>query len=367
MLKINYVICIKKLFFPFIFMLFTICLIIFSKSNLQAVQNGLNLWATSVVPSLFPFFVATELLSHTDFIDILGRRLNFIMKPLFNIRGQGCFAFIMGMISGYPIGAKIAVNLMQTNTCTKTECERLLSFTNNSGPLFIIGTIGISMFGNTTIGILLFITHILASITVGICFRFYNPKPSTKKLDKAEFFVSSSSTKNNLNSSLYFSSKKNQVNLSNLGGIIGESIYNAISTILLVGGFIVLFSVIISILNSSNIFTLLSNIFMPITNWLHISPNFIKAFFTGLIEITNGINQTSLIPCKLLSVNIILSSFLLGFGGFSILLQVWSVISKAGLSIKPYLLGKLLHGIFAMLYTFLLIYFLPIFQFDLYA
>ena len=76
-------------------------------------------------------------------------------------------------------GAKIAVNFRNNNICTKEECERLLSFTNNSGPLFIIGTCGISLFGNYLIGILLFITHILACITVGIIFKFWKKNTST--------------------------------------------------------------------------------------------------------------------------------------------------------------------------------------------
>ena len=174
-----YIIKIRKYIIPFIFLLFTLCLIIFSNNNLVAAKSGLKLWANSVVPSLFPFFVATELLSRTNIINILGKLLNKIMKPLFNVRGEGSFAFIMGIISGYPIGAKIASQFRQDNICSKEECERLLSFTNNSGPLFIIGTVGISMFGNSTIGLLLFITHLLSCITVGIIFRFWKYKKST--------------------------------------------------------------------------------------------------------------------------------------------------------------------------------------------
>lgn len=206
MLKNFYIINFKKNFFPFLFLFFTICLVLFSNSNLEACRNGLKLWSNSVVPSLLPFFIATELLSHTEIIDILGKKLNFIMQPLFNVRGEGCFALIMGIISGYPIGAKIASNFRQTGTCSKEECERLLSFTNNSGPLFIIGTVGISMFGNTTIGILLLITHILASLTVGICFRFYK-----KDVDVSY---------KNLNTSKNLSIYKNEINFKNLGAIL---------------------------------------------------------------------------------------------------------------------------------------------------
>ena len=84
------------------------------------------------------------------------------MRPLFCVPGEGAFAFIMGIISGYPTGAKIVIDFRKQGICTKAEAERLLAFTNNSGPLFIVGTIGISLFANTTTGFLLLITHILA-------------------------------------------------------------------------------------------------------------------------------------------------------------------------------------------------------------
>lgn len=67
--------------------------------------------------------------------------------------GVGAYAFIMGIISGYPVGAKIVTEFRLNGDCSKAEAERLLAFTNNSGPLFIIGTIGVSMFGNTLIRI----------------------------------------------------------------------------------------------------------------------------------------------------------------------------------------------------------------------
>lgn len=126
------VIRIKNLILPFIFLLFTIFLVVFSSSNLIAAKSGLTLWANSIVPSLFPFFVATEMLSQTNIPYYLGKIFNIFMKPIFNVGGEGSFALIMGIISGYPIGAKIACNFRQNNILSKEDCERLLSFTNNS-------------------------------------------------------------------------------------------------------------------------------------------------------------------------------------------------------------------------------------------
>lgn len=140
--KTNFIfIPIKKHALTIIFVLFGIGLIAFSRDNLEASKEGLTLWVTSVVPALLPFFIACELLSHTTIVDFLGKYLSKIMRPLFNVPGEGAFPFIMGIISGYPVGAKIVTNFRKEGICTKEECERLLTFTNNSGPLFIIGTV----------------------------------------------------------------------------------------------------------------------------------------------------------------------------------------------------------------------------------
>ena len=351
MAKANfYVVRLKRNFIPLIFIGFTFCLLLFSKSNLPAIKSGLSLWANSVVPSLFPFFVATELLMHTGIVYQLGNLLNRYMKPLFNIRGEGAFAFIMGIISGYPVGAKIAANFRKNGILSKEECERLLSFTNNSGPLFIIGTVGILMFRNTTIGIMLFITHLLASISVGIIFRFWKSKGSSTL---------------EINSNSSYKTTTKIVTFSNLGEVLAESITSSISTIFLIGGFVVIFSSVISILKASGALNILSSLFSPLFYALNIDTSFIAPLFSGFLEITNGINTISSIACKKLSINIIFTAFLLGFGGISVLLQVLSITSKTDLSIKPYLYGKLLHGILAAFYTYIFINIFPFLNFDL--
>ncbi len=86
----------KRNILPIILVLFTIGLVIFSNSNLIAVKNGLVLWATCVVPSLFPFFVITNLLSHTKVVSFIGKVLDKFMKPVFNVPGVRWFCFFYG-------------------------------------------------------------------------------------------------------------------------------------------------------------------------------------------------------------------------------------------------------------------------------
>ena len=263
--------------------------------------------------------------------------------------GEGAFPFIMGIISGYPMGAKIISNFKAQGICTNIEAERLLAFTNNSGPLFIIGTVGIGLFKDTNTGILLFITHILACLTVGFIFRWWK-SGRNKRGNFPE------DTSNVLPS---------KVSLSNLGEVLATSIMSAINTVFLIGGFIVLFSVIISILENSGSLEVASNFIEPILNIFGVPLSYANGIITGLLELTNGVCNIASITNKSISTNVIICAFLLGFGGISITLQILSITSKAKISIKPYIIGKVLQGIFAALYTYLIIYNVPFFNLNL--
>ena len=257
-------------------------------------------------------------------------------------------------LAGYPIGAKVVTGLRNSHSCSKSEGERLLSFSNNSGPLFIIGTVGITLFKNTSIGILLLLTHILAAITVGFVLSFF---------DRSHSDSISLSDDNNISYGISESSQN--YGISSIGDILKNSIINATKNTLVIGGFIVLFAVIIAILDTSHIIKAISYIFYPIFKLINVDTSYIRGIIIGLVELTNGLSIISAIPAKNITINIIICSFLLGFGGMSILLQVMSIISKSGLSIKPYIYGKLLQGIIAAFYTYIFISNFGFFNFNL--
>lgn len=342
----------KKNLFSITFILIALCLILFSKSNLSAAKEGLYLWANNVVPSLFPFFVITELLSYTNVIHYIGKLFDKLMRPLFHVPGECAYAFFMGFISGYPTGGKVVSSMREQGLCTKDEGDRMLAFTNNSGPLFIVSCVGVSMFGDTKTGFILLITHILAAISVGIILSKLSTKNSKLSPDFSTKHIQKS---NNLET----------ITIGNLGKILGKSIQNAISTVLVIGGFVVTFSVFLSILNSCNILDYLSKLLYPIFNILKLNLSFCKPVLSGIIELTNGVSQVSTVPIKELSQNVTLCAFLLGFGGFSVLFQVYSMLSKTDLSMKKYFFGKLLQGILAAFYTYIVLKLFPTFSLDL--
>lgn len=116
-----------------------------------------------------------------------------------------------------------------------------------------------------------------------------------------------------------------------------------------------IFSVIISILNNTGFFDILSKFLSPMLSIFHIPTQFANGILSGIVELTNGVSIVSSIKIKAISINIIVCAFLLGFGGISILLQVLSITSSSDISIKPYIIGKLLQGTFAAFYTYILI------------
>ena len=335
------VIYLKRLLLPLVCVIFILFLILFSNTAVDSASKGINLWLNVVFPSLFPFFVASEILYRTGFIKSLGILLEPIMRPLFNVPGCGSFALAMGITSGYPVGAKLTANMREEKLLTKTESERLLSFTNNSGPLFIVGAVAVGMFNNPKIGFVLLFCHILACITVGILFRFYGRKENTVK--KTE------------NNKVLKKFKKELANTKsvNIGEILGDSIRSSINTILAIGGFIILFSVIINLLLETGIINIAATLLSILFPLKGISREVIAPVLSGFFEITTGINMISKLEGISFAQQLSAISLILGWAGLSVHFQVYSIISKTDISIKPYLIGKFMHGLFAAIYVWI--------------
>lgn len=325
---------------PLLVAFFNILIIIVPNVVISSAQDGLLLWFNKIIPSILPFLIGTNILIHLGFIDFLGTLLDPFMKRFFNISGCGAFALALGMLSGYPVGAKITASLRENNKLSQIEAQRLVSFTNNSGPLFIIGAIGIGMFKNVYIGYLILFIHYISAITVGFIFRFY-------KKSGAIIINNNVSFKEALLKLKLARIKSNKT----IGQILGESVKSSLETISMVGGFVILFSVISELFKISGVFEKLGKIIFP-TN---LQP-FSNGIFMGIIEITNGINILSSID----GVNaIIITCGLVSFSGLSILAQTSSMIFKSDIKMNIYFVSKVLHSIFSILYSIMCI---PVFN-----
>ena len=313
---------------------FIILLVIYSKDAISSSKLGINLWFNVIFPSLFPFFVICNILGNTKASLIIGKFFEPIMRPLFNVPGSCAFALFMGILSGYPIGAICTLQLYQQDIISKTEAQRLLTFTNNSGPIFVISAIGCGFFGSKHLGILLYISHILSAIGVGIIFSFYKRKSSCPF--KKQYLVNSNCNTN--------------ISSSSIINVFTNAITSSINTIINIAGFIIFFSVVIRLLHKVGVFSFLAFVCSPIIHSLNLEPALVSSFFSGLLELTSGTSFICKLSCTTCFTKLICTAFLLGFAGISIHFQVYSVISKSNLSILPFVIGKFLQGILNSLF-----------------
>lgn len=336
----------KTAMFAFLMVGLAILLIVFPSESLEASKRGLHIWGEVVFPSLLPFFIIAELFIGFGIVSFLGVLFEPVMRPLFNVPGEGSFAWMMGMASGYPSGAKISARLREQKALSQTEAERLLTFTNASSPLFMFGAIAIGFFHDQALGLLIAICHYLGNFFVGICMRFHGrdqDKPSvdaSKKLSIRRAFRA-----------MHQSRLKDP---RPFGEILGDAVSTSIQTLIMVGGFIILFSVLTTLLTLINIIPMLGELFKIVLQILGLPMELSFPFISGLFEISLGAKLMADVPVPSIMYQAVLVSFILGFNGFSVQAQVSSIIAKTDIRLTPYLIARVLHGVFSSLFTALL-------------
>ncbi|OPX41975.1 sporulation integral membrane protein YlbJ [Ruminiclostridium hungatei] len=329
----------KKSLLPIMAVLFIAALIIYPDTAVSSASKGIKLWLEVVFPSLFPFFVASQLLNKSGIVSLFGIILEPVMRPVFNVPGCGSFALAMGIVSGYPVGASITSDLRKQDMITRIEAERLLTFTNNSGPLFIMGAVAVGMFNQPSLGYLLYICHIAACLSVGLIFRFYKKNNSIKHKAKSQ-----------MANKIKIELKKMRNADMNPWTLFGDCIKNSVMLILTIGGFIIFFSVLINIMIKCGLTGTVSRMVPDFIGAGVPGPKVVEGVLCGIFEITTGANLLSSSSSGLI-LKLCCASLIIGWAGFSVHTQVISIVSSTDISIKPYLAGKALQGIISCLYT----------------
>ncbi|MCU9612219.1 sporulation integral membrane protein YlbJ [Caldibacillus lycopersici] len=334
----------KTTIFAAIAVTLAISLISFPAESLAASTKGLNTWWKVVFPSLLPFFIVAELLIGFGVVKFIGVLLEPLMRPIFRVPGVGGFVWAMGMASGNPAGAKFTVRMRQEKQITKIEGERLVSFTSSANPLFIFGAVAVGFFNNAALGIIFAIAHYVGNICVGLIMRFHGKK-ETKEEISTKFSIKEAFR------ALHHTRVKEK---RPLGKILGDAVISSIQTLLMIGGFMILFSVINRLLSILHITDFIALFVKIIFSMFSISEDLSVPFISGLFEMTIGSQLISEVQNTALLQQAVVVSFLLAFGGFSIQAQVASLLAQADMRLLPFLIARLFHGFFAALITVIL-------------
>lgn len=273
-----------------------ICLLLFPQEIGGGIKNGLYISGESIIPALFPFMVLSTYVSASPYAPYLSKKINKFSRRLFNISGTGLTAVILGILGGYPIGAKIIEEFFKSGMITQNDARRTLSWCVNPSPAFVITAIGSFMLNSYKSGIIMYISVLAATLSIGVASRFTYDKGTSEptqaaalSLDRTNIFI--------------------------------YSVATASKSLLLICAWVVLFSSVCAGLNV-------------------ITQNEAVLLFTqSIAEVTTG--------CKSAiqgNVSLPLICAILGFGGFAVIFQVAPYLQVCGYDLKLFICWRAVSG-----------------------
>ena len=277
-----------------------------------AVRASLTLCTDTLLPGLFPFFVLSSLIMKLELLRPLENALTPVMGKIFHLPGNCACPLVLGVIGGYPTGARSAVELYRSGQCSRDEAIGLLTFCNNCGPAFLFGVVGCGILGHPRYGLLLTTVHVVAAVLTGRITNHCRPIPTTHRT-------------------------RTLSKPTPLAAAFVDSVTGALRTLLDLFSFVLCFGAITELLSISGGATGRAvSVLLPF-----LAPETGTNLLLGLLEMTHGVSALSAEP---LPLRLILSAALTGWGGVSVHCQVLSLLRDTDLSASSYLKGKALHA-----------------------
>ncbi len=271
---------------------------------------ALNLWVESLIPTLFPFFIISDILINYNITSYIPKIIKQYCKYIFKINDNMLTILLLSMISGFPSNARNTRTLYDKRAISLDEANHILIFSHFANPVFILVTIAGTFFHNQKLGIVLLISHYVSNLILGLCFR--------NKFKHSEIL------------------ENNNISSLNFGKIFISSINKSVDTILTICGIVVVFS-------------MLSTIIVNTFNFNSYNEMLIK----GLFEITIGMQALSNLGIKLI-YKAVIASCILGFGGISVHVQVLSQIVETDIKYIYFLIGRMYQMIISGIITYII-------------
>lgn len=262
---------------------------------ISGVSKALTLCGTAVIPPLYPFMVFSDFLIRSGLCDIAGGFFAPVTRFLFRLPGCAGCVVLMSMTGGYPVGARMTAQLIEDGKITPEQGKRMMLFCVNAGPAFVIGTVGTVILSSRRAGVIVFLSLILTSVFIGICTRFFDEAKACPEPNKADFNP----------------------------GVISQSVAQGTNAMLMMCGWILLFSCINSFIAS-----------LPLDENILIWTDVIA-------EVTNGCTAAS----RVFPVSV--QALVMGWAGLCVHCQLLPFIKVTGLKMRYFFLSRIVHGALA--------------------
>ena len=302
-------------------------LLLFPACSIEGASNGIRLWFQVVLPTLAPFIICTQMVVALGGVDLLVRPFRRLTRLLFGLSDAGTYVLICGLLCGYPLGAKLCGDFLDSGKLDRPEAEYLLSICNHPSPMFLLGFV---------------INQLPVPLHPGYLLTcMYLPVIPVSFLSRRFYAVRYQDSRGPV-MALNLGNKQPSETARQTGSIsLEEVLLSTCETMVIIGGYIMLFSILAVWIQK-----------------LTVIPPAVKSLLAGIAEITTGISQI----CQSLpdgrSVLMVIAAA--AFGGLSGIFQTRSVIKKAGLSIRHYIGWKIIHTCFSCLVFILLSLLLPL-------
>ena len=279
-------------------------MLLFPKKVLADSLAGLDLWFHTVLPSLLPFMILSNVLIGANVVSQLMRPFSGFFRHVLGLSPEGGYAWLLGLFCGFPMGARLTGDMYRQHRISREEAVYLLTFANQSSPMFLSTYVVLHGLGDSTLTLPVFVIFYASAFLTSLVFRIRSRRfglpPSRPKKEVPE--------------------------QTSYGNLLDTSIMNGFEIITRLGGYIILFSI-------------LAGIVLQLPAPLHTA----APFLSGLTEITTGIHTISgtTLPLQVKFTAIVCCT---AFGGFSTVAQTSCMLNGTGLSIFTYLKGKLVNA-----------------------
>lgn len=324
----------KTVCYGILSLLLTLCILLMPREALDGASQGLLLWFNRVIPAMLPCMMLTSFCLETGLFHRLQNRHSNLLQKLTGLSGGGLYAAFLGLLCGYPMGAKITSDLYQKSLIGKKEAGYLLCFCNQLSPSFLIEYVLFGLYPNSGLMVPFLFAMYLGILATQI---FYHIRFSRTKDCRDDIPLITAASMDRTSPSVH---QKEAPGSFTLGESLDASVMNSLEIIAKIGGYMILFSVLAQ---------LLSRFIAPFAPW--------DAVLVTIMELTTGLNAL----CQSFGpslTGICLACALCSFGGLSSVMQTASVLKGTDLSIGSYIRAKILQSALTLFLAVLFCFFL---------
>jgi sporulation integral membrane protein YlbJ len=323
--------------------------LLFPRESVDAGLTGVAIWWDVLFPSLFPFFVVSELMLGFGIVHFFGTLLDPMMRPLFRLPGPGGFVMAMGFASGYPVGARLTSRLWDARLVNRSESERLIAFTTTADPIFLIGAVAVGFFGDATLAPLLAAAHYGGAVLLGLLLRLQRGGAADGATSDG---ASDDSTdfgrgpKRPLLLRAFDSMHAARLEDGRpFGELLLDGVRSGLRLIVVVGGLVVFFSVVLEVLTLARVVTALQGAVAVALGLFAIPAPLAAAVVNGLFEVTLGAKSAGAAVGVSLQAQVAVASFGLAWAGLSVHAQIMSLVSHMPVRYGRYAAAKAVQAL----------------------